>query len=116
MADHPIFQMPFSKVYHLYLTKVERKGRTKEEVDQIIMWLTTYTKTDLDVLINRYVSIKHFFVGAPEINPNAHLITGKICGISVESIADPLMQRVRYLDKLIDELAKGRPLERIFRK
>ena len=111
MPRTPVGEMKFSKVYPLLLNKVQRKGRTKEELDTVIRWLTGYDMetTDPDV------SYQNFFDNAPAMNPRASLITGTVCGIRVETIEDPLMQKVRWLDKLVDELAKGRPLEKILR-
>jgi hypothetical protein len=107
--------MKFSSVYPLYVQKAERKKRTKEEVDATICWLTGYSQAALQRQITRECDFETFFAEAPAINPNASLITGVVCGVRVEDIDDPLMQKIRYLDKLIDELAKGRPLEKILR-
>jgi hypothetical protein len=109
-----IAQMTFATVYPLYLAKVEKKGRTKEELHQVIEWLTGFDNQVLQDLIDKKVSFQTFFENA-SINPNAHLITGVICGYRVEEIEDPLTQQVRYLDKLVDELAKGRKMEKILR-
>lgn len=106
--------MTFASVYPLYLAKVERKGRTKEELDQVIEWLTGFNKKKQQDLIDQKVNFETFFRGA-SLNPNARLITGLICGYRVEEIEDPLTQQVRYLDKLVDELAKGRKMEKILR-
>ena len=106
--------MTFSSVYPLYLAKVEKKGRTKEELDQVIQWLTTFDSRHLQQLIDETVTFETFFQRAT-LNPNAHLITGVICGYRVEEIGDPLTQKVRYLDKLVDELAKGWKMEKILR-
>jgi hypothetical protein len=108
--------MPFAKVYPLYIQKAERKSRTKEEVDQIISWLTGYDQAKLQQQIERQVDIETFFAQAPAIHPNSSLIKGVVCGIRVETIEDPLMQKIRYLDKLIDELAKGKAMDRILRR
>lgn len=108
--------MVFAKVYPMLVAKAERKGRTKDEVDTIIRWLTGYTAKGLEKQLDRAVTIETFFQEAPKLNPNRHLITGTICGVRIEEIDDPLMREVRYLDKLIDELAKGRPMEKILRK
>lgn len=116
MADHKIYTMSFSKVYPLYLKKVERKGRNKTEVDEIIFWLTGYSSSDLDTILKTQVDFRTFFEKAPRLNPSRFLIKGVICGIRVENIEEPLMKEVRYLDKLIDELAKGKSLEKILRK
>lgn len=113
-SNQRIAKMTFASVYPLYIAKVEKKGRTKEELDQVIAWLTGYTPGKLEELIHEKVSFETFFQHA-SINPNAHLITGVICGYRVEEIEDPLTQRVRYLDKLVDELAKGRTMEKILR-
>ena len=107
--------MTFSSVYPLYLAKVEKKGRTKAELDQVIQWLTNFDSKHLQELIKEKVTFETFFQKA-SLNPNAHLITGVICGYRVEEIKDPLTQKVRYLDKLVDELAKGRKMEKILRK
>lgn len=108
--------MSVSRVYPLYITKAERKGRTKEEVDSVIRWLTGYTQKKLDMQIDRQVDFETFFKEAPKLNPSRSLITGTICGIRVEDIEEELMREIRYLDKLIDELAKGKPMEKILRK
>lgn len=107
--------MSFASVYPHYLTKAEKKGRTKEEVDAIIFWLTGYNAKSLEQIIDTKTDFETFFAQAPQIHPNASKITGVICGYRVEDIEDPLMQQIRYLDKLIDELAKGRTLEKILR-
>lgn len=111
MPRTPVGEMKFSKVYPLLLQKVERKGRTKEELDAVIHWLTGY---DAD-RIGPDITYHEFFDRAPAMNPRASLITGTVCGIRVETIEDPLMQKVRWLDKLVDELAKGKPIEKILR-
>lgn len=116
MAKHQISAMKFSKVYPLYVNKAEGKGRTKEEVDAIIRWLTGYSQPQLRKQIEGEVDIEAFFEQAPAIHPNSSLIKGVVCGIRVEEIEDPLMQKVRYLDKLIDELAKGKAMEKILRQ
>jgi hypothetical protein len=113
--DHRFPMMKFSKVYPLYVAKVERKNRTREEVDQVICWLTGYSKTDLEQQIKRESDFEAFFAEAPGIHPNSTLITGVVCGVRVEGIQDPLIQKVRFLDKLIDELAKGKALEKVMR-
>lgn len=107
--------MPFAKVYPLYIQKAERKGRKKEEVDTIISWLTGYSASALAQQIKKEVDFKTFFEQAPQINANVSKITGVICGYRVEEIEDELMQKIRYLDKLIDELAKGKAMEKILR-
>ena len=116
MAKHPIFTMPFTKVYPLYIQKAERKNRTKAEVDQIIYWLTGYDQTGLKQQIELENDFETFFAQAPAIHPNSSLIKGVVCGVRVEEVDDPLMQKIRYLDKLIDELAKGKSMEKILRK
>ncbi len=108
--------MSFASVYPHYITKAEKKGRTKEEVDEIIFWLTGYNKKTLQQHIDKKTDFETFFAKAPQLNPNVSKITGVICGYRVEEIEDKLMQKVRYLDKLIDELAKGRAMEKILRK
>ncbi len=115
MTKHRIFSMAFSKVYPLYVQKAERKGRTKTEVDQIIQWLTGYTAARLQKQIESNVDFETFFARAPSINPGVSLIRGVVCGVRVEEVEDPLMRNIRYLDKLIDELAKGKPMEKILR-
>ena len=116
MDNQKVFSMNFSKIYPLYIQKAEKKNRTKEEVDEVIFWLTGYNKEELKDQIEKGVDLKTFFLYSPGINPNAALIKGVICGVRVEEIPDPLMQKIRYLDKLIDELAKGKPMEKILRK
>jgi hypothetical protein len=116
MTRHRIFSMPFAKVYPAYVQKAERKGRTQQEVDQIICWLTGYDEAGLRRQIEGQTDFETFFAQAPAMHPNRRLIQGMVCGIRVEEIADPLMQEIRYLDKLIDELAKGRPMEKILRQ
>jgi len=110
-----IFTMAFSKVYPMYIQKAEKKGRTKDEVDEIIFWLTGYDQQRLQKQIEREVDFETFFAEAPQINPNANKITGVVCGVRVEEIDDPLMQKIRWLDKLVDELAKGKKMEKILR-
>lgn len=111
-----IFTMSFGSVYPLYVQKAAKKGRTKEEVDEIIMWLTGYGGDELLRAIDSKVDFEAFFAEAPQMNPNAGLITGVVCGVRVEDVADPLMQKIRYLDKLIDELAKGKKMASILRR
>ena len=113
-TDQRIARMTFSSVYPLYLVKVEKKGRTKQELDQVIRWLTNFDDKRLEILINEKATFETFFQQAA-LNPNAHLITGLICGYRVEDIENPLTQKVRYLDKLVDELAKGKKMEKILR-
>jgi hypothetical protein len=115
MAQDRIYKMKFSRVYPLYVQKAERKGRTKEEVDEVICWLTSYTREGLKKQIEAESDFETFFAKAPKVNPNASLIKGVVCGIRVENIDDPLIRNVRYLDKLVDELAKGKALEKILR-
>ncbi|MEC7784833.1 MAG: DUF2200 domain-containing protein [Bacteroidota bacterium] len=116
MAKHRIYTMAFSGVYPHYIAKAEKKGRTKDEVDQIIFWLTGYDQTALDRILSEKTNFETFFDEAPQLNPNVSKITGVICGHRIENIEDPLMKKVRYLDKLIDELAKGKTMEKILRK
>jgi len=116
MAKHRIYTMPFAKVYPLYVAKVERKGRTAKEVDQIICWLTGYSTAELRQQIKKQTDFETFFGDAPAMNPNASLIKGVVCGVRVEEVEEPLMRKIRYLDKLIDELAKGKAMEKILRK
>jgi hypothetical protein len=113
-SDNRIAKMSFASVYPLYIAKVERKNRTKSELDEIILWLTGFNQERLQQLIDEKVNFEQFFALA-ELHPNAHLITGLICGYRVENIENPLTQKVRYLDKLVDELAKGRKMEKILR-
>ena len=115
MADDRVFAMSFAGVYPHYVAKAEKKGRSKDEVDEVIRWLTGYTKAGLAKQLEKRTSFREFFEKAPKFNPNAALIKGVVCGIRVEDIEDPLMQKIRYLDKLIDELAKGKRMERILR-
>lgn len=116
MHNTKIFKMPFASVYPLYIQKAEKKGRTKAEVDEIICWLTGYDKQSLQRLLDNKTNFETFFDQAPQINPNVTKITGIICGYRVEEIEDKLMQQIRYLDKLIDELAKGKLMDKILRK
>jgi len=113
-SGHRIFTTTVTSVYPLYLAKVEKKGRTRDELDAVIEWLTGYDRTELDRHLAAGTTFADFFAGA-RLNPHAPLITGVVCGVRVESIEDPLMQRIRYLDKLVDELAKGRALEKVLR-
>lgn len=116
MSTHPIFKMAFAKVYPLYVQKAVRKNRTKEEVNEVIRWLTGYDQAGLERQIEQGHDFEAFFAQAPAMNPNTSLITGVVCGVRVEAVDDPLMQRIRYLDKLIDELAKGKKMEKILRQ
>lgn len=110
-----VAKMPLGRVYQLYLAKIQKKGRTKEELNSVIEWLTGYDETSLINLVEQNVSLQEFFNNA-NLNPKAHLITGTICGYRIEEIQNPLLRKVRYLDKLVDELAKGRKMDKIFRK
>jgi hypothetical protein len=116
MSTQRVFAMNFSKVYPLYVKKAERKNRTKEEVDQVIRWLTGYTQAGLQKQIKKENDFETFFAHAPAIHPNTSLIKGVVCGVRVEEVEDPLMRKIRYLDKLIDELAKGKAMEKILRQ
>jgi len=111
-----IYTMTFSRVYPLYITKLERKGRTKAELDEVIRWLTGYSQDELESQIKKQNDFEAFFAEAPKLNPNRSLIKGVICGVRVEEIEDPVVQSVRYMDKLVDELYKGRPMEKVLRK
>ncbi|NLO47226.1 MAG: DUF2200 domain-containing protein [Clostridiales bacterium] len=115
MTNERVFKMAFSRVYPLLVQKAERKGRTKSEVDAVICWLTGYDESGLQAQVAKDADYKAFFAEAPQINPNAAKITGVICGHRVEEIKDPLMQKIRWLDKLVDELAKGKPINKILR-
>ena len=112
---HRIYSISVASVYPHYITKAEKKGRTKAEVDQVICWLTGYTQAKLDAHLTKNTTFEDFFAAAPKLNPSRALITGVICGVRIEEIEDPLMREIRYLDKLIDELAKGRPMGKILR-
>ncbi|HAA2793298.1 TPA_asm: DUF2200 domain-containing protein [Listeria monocytogenes] len=116
MKKPRVYTMSFASVYPLYIQKAEKKDRTKEEVDEIIFWLTGYDQDSLQQAIDQAIDFETFFAEAPKMNPNASLITGVICGYRVEEIEDKLMQQIRYLDKLVDELAKGKKMEKILRK
>ena len=116
MTKNRVFAYKFASIYPLYVQKAERKNRTKGEVDQIICWLTGYNKAGLQQQIEQENDLETFFAQAPAIHPNSSLIKGVVCGIRVEEIEDPLMQKIRYLDKLIDELAKGKAMEKILRR
>lgn len=112
---HRIYTMSFARVYPLYIAKAEKKNRRKAEVDQIICWLTGYSDKQLQTSVEKQVTFEEFFANAPKLNPSRKLITGMICGVRVEEIEDPLMQEIRYLDKLIDELARGKTMDKILR-
>ena len=116
MAGHPVFSMSFAKVYPLLVQKAERKGRTKAEVDKVICWLTGYDADGLQSQIDKGVDLTTFYAEAPNMNPNRELIKGVVCGIRVENVEDPLMKKIRQLDKLVDELVKGKAMEKILRK
>ena len=116
MAKHPIYTMSFAKVYPLYIAKAERKGRTKAEVDEIIRWLTGYSQKKLEAQLKKQTDIETFLAEAPQLNPSRALIKGVVCGVRVEEVKEPTMREIRYLDKLIDELAKGKAMEKILRK
>lgn len=116
MLKHRVFAIKFASLYPLYLKKAESKNRTKEELDQVICWLTGYTQAGLQQQIKLGNDLETFFAQAPEMHPNCALIKGVVCGVRVEEIEDPLMQKIRYLDKLIDELAKGKKMEKILRQ
>lgn len=116
MENEKVFAMSFAKVYPMLIAKAERKGRTKDEVFQVTQWLTGYTPEEIEAQMQSDVSYGDFFRKAPGLNPNRKLIKGSICGVKVELIEDPLMQEMRYLDKLVDELAKGKAIEKILRK
>ena len=116
MPGNRIFAIAFAKVYPLYVQKAERKNRTKQEVDQIICWLTGYSQAELEQQIEQGSDLETFFAQAPAFNPRSSLIKGVVCGVRLEEIEDPLMKQIRYLDKLIDELAKGKAMEKILRE
>lgn len=116
MVKPRIYTISFSRIYPLYIAKAEKKGRTKSEVDEIICWLTGYSQKQLETEIEKQTHLEVFFTNAPKLNPSRRLITGLICGIRVENIEAPLMQEIRYLDKLIDELAKGKAMDKIIRQ
>ena len=116
MTKHRVYAMSFASVYPHYITKAEKKGHTKLEVDKIICWLTGYSQKELEKQIKNKTDFETFFAEAPQLNPNRELIKGVVCGIRVEDIKEPTMQEIRYLDKLIDELARGKKMEKILRK
>ena len=115
MAKHRIFTTSFAKVYPLLVAKAEKKGRSREEVDRVIRWLTGYDAAGLAGVLEEGTDIETFFARAPAMNPDRSLITGTVCGVRVEEIEDPVMREIRYLDKLVDDLARGRPMDRILR-
>ena len=116
MTGHRIFQTAFAKVYPMYLQKAERKGRTRAEVDQVIRWLTGYSQAALERQVAREVDFTTFFAEAPAMNPRRGFVTGVVCGVRVEEVEDPLMRQIRILDKLVDELARGKALEKVLRE
>ncbi|SDN84833.1 DUF2200 domain-containing protein [Alkalicoccus daliensis] len=116
MTKHKIYTMSFASVYPHYINKAERKGRTKAEVDEIIRWHTGYSQEDLEGQLEKQTNFETFFEEAPELHPSRTLIKGVICGVRVEEIEEPIMREIRYLDKMIDELAKGKKMEKILRK
>lgn len=116
MTKHRIYTMSVAGVYPHYITKAEKKGRTKEEVDEIIRWLTGYSQQQLEAVLENKTNFEDFFAEAPKLHPNRALIKGIICGVRIEEIEDPLMREIRYLDKMIDELAKGKKMEKILRE
>ena len=116
MTKHNIYKMSVAKVYPYYVTKAEKKGRTKAEVDEIIRWLTGYSQEELEEQLNKQTDFETFFAEAPRLNPSRALIKGVVCGVRVEEIKEPTMREIRYLDKLIDELAKGKAMDKILRK
>ncbi|WP_141736398.1 DUF2200 domain-containing protein [Oligoflexus tunisiensis] len=116
MTKHRIYTMSFASVYPHYVTKAEKKGRKKSEVDEIICWLTGYNQKQLDTQLKKQTDVETFFAEAPSLNPSRALIKGVVCGVRVEDIEEPTMREIRYLDKLIDELAKGKVMEKILRK
>ena len=116
MTKHRIYAMSFASVYPLYVAKAEKKGRTKAEVDEIIRWLTGHSQKSLDAALVNKINFEDFFTQAPEMNASRSLITGVVCGVRVENVEEPTMREIRYLDKLIDELAKGKAMEKILRK
>ncbi|MGD6777570.1 DUF2200 domain-containing protein [Sutcliffiella horikoshii] len=115
MEKHKIYTMSFASVYPHYVTKAEKKGRTKEEVDEIIRWLTGYSQDELRMVLEKKTDFETFFEEAPQMNPSRNLVKGVVCGVRVENIEEPTMREIRYMDKLIDELAKGKKMEKILR-
>lgn len=116
MAKHRIYSYTFASIYPHYITKAEKKGRTKTEVDEIIRWLTGYSQSEFEAQLEKQTNMETFYAEAPQMNPSRTLIKGTICGVRLEEIEDPTMQDIRYLDKLIDELARGKPMEKILRQ
>jgi hypothetical protein len=116
MTQHRIYTTSFASVYPLYVAKAERKGRTRDEVDEILRWLTGYTTAKLAKQLEKQVDFETFFAEAPSMNPNRELIRGVVCGVRVEEVQEPLMREIRYLDKLVDELAKGKSIDKILRQ
>ena len=116
VKKHRIYSVSFGSVYPMYVAKAEKKGRTKKEVDDVIRWLTGYTQKGLESVCKKKTDFETFFADAPKLNPARSLITGVVCGVRVEDVAEPTMREIRYLDKLIDELAKGKAMEKILRK
>lgn len=116
MGKHRLFSMSFATIYPMYVSKAEKKGRTKSDVDEIIRWLMGYGQNELEAQLEQEVDIETFITNSPELNPDRELIRGVVCGVRVEEIEDPLMREIRYLDKLIDELARGKAMEKILRK
>jgi hypothetical protein len=115
MPGHRIFKTAFAAVYPMYVQKAERKGRSQDEVDEVICWLTGFDRAGLQQQIDQKSDFEAFFEGAPALNPNSHLITGVVCGVRVEEVEDPLMKKIRLLDKLVDELAKGKAMAKVLR-
>lgn len=115
MTGHRIYKISFASIYPLYITKVEKKGRTKAELDETLRWLTGYTQKKLEAQLKKETTLETFFAEAP-MNPARKLITGVVCGVRVEEVKEPLMREIRYMDKLVDELAKGKALEKVLRK
>ena len=116
MTEHRIYKTSFASVYPLYVAKAEKKGRTKIEVDEVIRWLTGYNQKELEAQLKKQTDFKAFFAQAPHMNPARALIKGVVCGVRVEDVKEPTMQEIRYLDKLVDELAKGKAMEKVLRK
>ena len=115
MSKHRIYTTSFASIYPLYVTKVEKKGRTKDEVDEVIHWLTGYNQAQLDTVLSGMTDFETFFAEAPRMNPSRGMIKGVICGVRIEDIEEPTMKEIRYLDKLVDELAKGKSMDKILR-